>query len=47
MWVMSDARSVAGCLAGLAASLILVGLLSDTVARHVVQTGLKPGGQIP
>ena len=36
-WVMSDARFVVGCLAGLAASLILVGFISDTVARHVVQ----------
>ena len=34
---MSDAKFVAGCLAGLAASLILVGFISDTVARHVVQ----------
>ncbi len=36
-WVMSDDRFIAGCLAGLAASLILVGFISDTVARHVVQ----------
>ena len=34
---MSDARFVAGCWVGLAASLIMVGLLSDTVARHVIQ----------
>ena len=34
---MSDARFVVGCLAGLAVSLILVGFISDTVARHVVQ----------
>ena len=37
MRVMSDARYVAGCLAGLVASLILVGFISATVARHVVQ----------
>ena len=32
-----DAGSVARCLVGVAISLLLVGVLSDTLARHVVQ----------
>ena len=35
--IPNDARQVAVCLAGVAASLILVGVVSDTLARHVVQ----------
>ena len=34
---MSDARVVAGCLAGVILSLLLVGIVSGTLARHVVQ----------
>ena len=35
--VATDARHVAACLAGVVGSLLLVGVVSDTLARHVVQ----------
>ena len=35
--VAHDARLVSACLIGVAVSLILVGVVSDTLARHLVQ----------